>query len=213
GLGKWLVFSRNTFLWLGFDHLIQPTGNKNSEVLLSAGIFSATFLGIKPQTDDVAIALSDRLEPRFGRGGVADLRRISKINVQHGENVRLVVLRPRISSASIFFRATAGACAQGKRSSQEHALKPEPAVAHHCFIPGTSPMRSHAITLFCFLRQHGSRDRRGIRSHCSGSAAGESKKKTLLLTAASSGYRSELLIYTGMSVPVARIVPLALAVL
>ena len=39
------------------------------------------------------------------------------------------------------------------------------------------------------------------------------RKKTLLLTAASSGYRSELLIYTGMSVPVARIVPLALAVL
>ena len=39
------------------------------------------------------------------------------------------------------------------------------------------------------------------------------RKKTLLLTAASSGYRSELLIYTGMSVPLPRMVTLALAVL
>ena len=39
------------------------------------------------------------------------------------------------------------------------------------------------------------------------------RKKTLLLTRASSGYRSELLIYTGMSVPVAKMVTLALAVL
>jgi len=39
------------------------------------------------------------------------------------------------------------------------------------------------------------------------------RKKTLLLTAASSGYRSELLIYTGMSAPLPRMVTLALAVL
>jgi hypothetical protein len=88
----------------------------NRRVLLQTRIFSVAFLGIEAKADDVAIRPSDRLEPRLGRGGVADLSRISKINVQHGENVRLIVLRARIGEVvTTSAGQLAGARAQSER--------------------------------------------------------------------------------------------------
>src|SRR5262249_32969338 len=37
---KWLIISRGALLRLDLHHLVQPAGNKNSRVLLQAGIFA-----------------------------------------------------------------------------------------------------------------------------------------------------------------------------
>src|SRR5262249_7702458 len=114
---KWLIVSRGTLLRLDLHHLVQPAGNKNSRVLLQAGIFAVAFLGIESKTDNIPIRASDQLGRRFGRGGVADLGRIPKIDGQHGEDVRLVVFRTRISDVATAI--CAGARAQRERKSEE----------------------------------------------------------------------------------------------
>src|SRR5258707_2127636 len=124
---EWPVFSASAFLRLGLDHLVQPAGNKNGHVLLRPGIFSIAFLRIKPKTDNVPSPLSDQLEFRLGCRGVADLRRISKIDVQHGEKVRRVGFPPTNCglTTGIFFQATNGAGAEGERKSKEQGPKPD----------------------------------------------------------------------------------------
>src|SRR6476620_4649763 len=89
--GEWLVVGCGALLRLRLYHLVQPAGNKDSYVLLQTRIFSAAFLGVEAKTDNVPVRCADQYGRRFGRGGVADLSRIPQIDVQHGENVRLVV--------------------------------------------------------------------------------------------------------------------------
>src|SRR6266704_3108903 len=74
---------------------------------------------------------------RFGEwlvigGGVADLSRIPQIDVQHGENVRLVVFRTRIVDLAVAI--CAGARAQSERASQEQQSRPKTSArsAHCC---------------------------------------------------------------------------------
>jgi hypothetical protein len=132
--GKWLVFSFGTFLRLRLHHLVEPTGNENSRVLLQAGIFSIAFLGIESKTYDVPICPPDRLDPRFGRGGLADLGRISQINMQHRKNVGLVALRPRIRGLAIPAGQATAARAQTNRKSRKQRRKPKTSArSAHCY--------------------------------------------------------------------------------
>src|SRR5215831_15553749 len=129
---KWLIVSRGALLRLYLHHLVQPAGNKNSRVLLQAGIFAIAFLGVESKTDNVPIRCADQLGRRFGRGGVADLGRIPKMDGQHGEYVRLVVFRTRISDVATAI--CAGARAQRERKSQKQQLRPKTVAgsAHGC---------------------------------------------------------------------------------
>src|SRR5262249_29899247 len=135
---KWLIVSRGTLLRLDLHHLVQPAGNKNSRVLLQAGIFAVAFLGIESKTDNIAIRASDQLGRRFGRGGVADLGRIPKIDGQHGEYVRFVFSGTRISNVATAF--CAGARAQRERKSKEQQLTPKPSAVS---APGCSPSQRY----------------------------------------------------------------------
>ncbi len=131
---KWLIVSRGTLLRLDLHHLVQPAGNKNSRVLLQAGIFAIAFLGIESKTDNVPIRCADQYGRRFGGGGVADLSRIPQIDVQHGENVRLVVFRTRIADLAVAI--CAGARAQSERASQEQQSRPKTSArSAHCCLP------------------------------------------------------------------------------
>src|SRR6516225_1764537 len=129
---KWLIVSRGTLLRLDLHHLVQPAGNKNSRVLLQAGIFAVAFLGIESKTDDVPIRCADQLRRRFGRRGVADLGRIPKIDGQHGENVRLVVFRTRVSDVATAICAGARAQREGKSQKQQLWPKTVASSAHGC---------------------------------------------------------------------------------
>src|SRR5262249_52529719 len=130
--GEWLVVGRGALLRLRLHHLVQPAGNKDSHVSLQTRIFSAAFLGIESKTDDVPIRCADQFGRRFGRGGVADLGRIPQIDVQHGENVRLVVFRTGIADLAV--AVCAGAGAQSERESQEQQSRPKTSArsAHSC---------------------------------------------------------------------------------
>src|SRR5262249_9233708 len=57
---KWLIVSRGTLLRLDLHHLVQPAGNKNSRVLLQAGIFAVAFLGVESNVDHVPIRCADQ---------------------------------------------------------------------------------------------------------------------------------------------------------
>jgi len=122
GFGEWPVFGASAVLGLGLDHLVEAAASKDREELLRAGIFSVALLGIQPQTHDVPISLRDQLQPRFGRGGVADLRRIPEVDMQHRENVGLVVLGRRAWGSTFSSQVTTRACAQGERESQDQAF-------------------------------------------------------------------------------------------
>src|SRR5262249_53252304 len=78
--GEWLIISRGALLRLRLRHLVEPAGNKDSYVLLEAGIFSAAFLGIESKTDNVPIRCADQYGRRFGGSGVANLGRIPEID-------------------------------------------------------------------------------------------------------------------------------------
>ena len=131
---KWLIVSRGALLRLRLHHLVEPAGNKDSHVLLQTCIFSAAFFGIESKTDNVPIRCADQYGRRFGGGGVADLSRIPQIDVQHGENVRLVVFRTWISDLAAAI--CAGARAQSERESQEQQSRPKTSARPaHCCLP------------------------------------------------------------------------------
>src|SRR5215471_9610688 len=158
--GEWLIISRGALLRLRFHHLVQPAGNKDSNVLLHARIFSAAFLGIEPKTDNVPIRCADQYGRRFGGGGVADLSRIPQIDVQHGENVRRVVFRTRISDLAV---ASAGAGAQSERESQEQQSRPKTSArsAHGCLPAAHVPARRSRSLSSPAAERSDERDSRG----------------------------------------------------
>src|SRR5262245_9832980 len=138
--GEWLIISRGALLRLRLYHLVQPASNKDSYVLLETRIFSAALLGIESKTDNVPIRCADQYGRRFGGSGVADLRRIPQIDVQHGENVRLVIFRTRISDLAIAICAGAGAQSERKSQEQQFRAKTPARSAPHC-CPLTADMR------------------------------------------------------------------------
>src|SRR5215831_11275727 len=158
--GEWLIISRGALLRLRLHHLVEPAGNKDSHVLLQTCIFSAAFFGIEAKTDNVPIRCADQYGRRFGGGGVADLSRIPQIDVQHGENVRLVVFRTRISDLAV---ASAGAGAQSERESQEQQSRPKTSArsAHYCLSAAHVPARRSRSLSSPAAERSDERDSRG----------------------------------------------------
>src|SRR5262245_44026827 len=104
-------------------------------------MLSASSLFVESRTVNVPIRCADQYVRRFGGSGVADLSRIPEIDVQHGENVRLVIFRTRISDLAIAICAGAGAQSERKSQEQQFRAKTSARSAHCCLLTADMPPR------------------------------------------------------------------------